>query len=186
MLSPVWLCKPMDCSLPDSFICGSFQARTLECCHFLLQGIFLSQGLNLNLLHWKADSLPLHHLGSPWNISSVLFSSVQSLSHVWLFATPWSAAHQASLSITNARSLLKLMSIELVMPSNLPLSSPSAPAFTLSQHQSLFKWVSSSHQVAKVSASTSVLSVNIQDWFCLGWTGWVSLLSKGLCLIITS
>ena len=47
-----------------------------------------------------------------------LFSSVQSLSHVWLFVTPWIAAHQASLSITNSQSLLKLMSIELVMPSN--------------------------------------------------------------------
>ena len=46
------------------------------------------------------------------------FSSVQSLSHVWLFVTPWTAACQASPSITNLRSLLKLMSIELVMPSN--------------------------------------------------------------------
>ena len=46
------------------------------------------------------------------------FSSVQSLSRVQLFATPWTAAHQASLSITNSRSLLKLMSIESVMPSN--------------------------------------------------------------------
>ena len=45
-------------------------------------------------------------------------SSIQSLGHVWLFATPWTAAHQASLSITNSWSLLKLMSIELVMPSN--------------------------------------------------------------------
>ena len=49
--------------------------------------------------------------------TSVQFSSVQSLSHVWLFETPWSAAHQASLSITSSRSLLKLMSIESVMPS---------------------------------------------------------------------
>ena len=46
------------------------------------------------------------------------FSSVQLLSHVWLFATPWTAARQVSLSITNSRSLLKLMSIESVMPSN--------------------------------------------------------------------
>ena len=46
------------------------------------------------------------------------FSSVQSLSHVWLFATPWTAAHQASLSITNSQSLLKLMSNQSVMPSN--------------------------------------------------------------------
>ena len=48
----------------------------------------------------------------------IAYYSVQSLSCVWLFATPWTAAHQASLSITNSQSLLKLMSIELMMPSN--------------------------------------------------------------------
>ena len=72
--------------------------------------------------------------------------SVQSLSRVQLFATPWTAARQASLSITNSQSLLKLMSIESVMPSNhlilycillLLLHSPSPPSFTLSQHQGL-------------------------------------------------
>ena len=47
-----------------------------------------------------------------------LFSSVQSLSRIWLYATPWTAAHQASLSITNSQSLLKLLSIKSVMPSN--------------------------------------------------------------------
>ena len=78
----------------------------------------------------------------------ITFSSVQSLSHVWLFATPWTAAYQASLSITNSQSLLKPMSIESVMPSNHLILSP--PTFNLSQHQGLFKWVSSSHQVAKV------------------------------------
>ena len=81
---------------------------------------------------------------------SVQFNSVQSLSRVPLFATPWTAARQASLSITNSQSLLKLMSIELVMPSNSswwshPLLSPSPPAFNLSLH-----CVSSLHQVAKV------------------------------------
>ena len=66
-------------------------------------------------------------------------------------ATLWTAAHQASLSVINSQSLLKLMSIELVMPSNhLPLSSPSPPAFNLAQHQGFFQWVSSLHQVAKV------------------------------------
>ena len=55
---------------------------------------------------------------SPKNRTVLLASSVQSLSHVWLFATPWTEAHQASLSITNSRSILKLMSIMLVMPSN--------------------------------------------------------------------
>ena len=77
-------------------------------------------------------------------------ASVQSLSHFCLFVTPWIAVHQASLSITNSRTLPKLMFIESVMPSNHPLSSPSPPAFNPSQHQCLFKWVSSSHQVAKI------------------------------------
>ena len=58
---------------------------------------------------------------SPWSRRAEIYrsiSSVQSLSHVWLFVTPWTAAHQVSLSITNSQSLLKLMSIELLMPSN--------------------------------------------------------------------
>ena len=121
-----------------------------------------------------------------------------------------------------------------------PLSSPSPPAFNLSQDQGLFKWVSSSHQVAKVlefhhekwchpwttwdvsgdpflrrtrdltpeqtqqgpcylsqiflsgvqtigvSASTSVLSMNTEDWFPLGWTGWISLQSKGLLRVFSN
>ena len=88
-----------------------------------------------------------------WSMKSVLYhisQSVQFLSRVPLFATPWTAADQASLSITNSRSSLKLMSIESVMPSNHLIFCPSPPAFNLSQHQGLFKWVSSSHQVAKV------------------------------------
>ena len=82
----------------------------------------------------------------------IQFSSLQSLSHVWLFATQWTAAHQASLSITNSWSLFKLMSIELMVSSKTshPLSSPSPPAFNLSQQQGLSQWVSSLHQVTKV------------------------------------
>ena len=81
------------------------------------------------------------------NHSSVQFSrSVASDS-----ATPWIAARQASLSITNSWSLLRLMSNELVMPSNcLILCRPIFPTFNLSQHQGRFKWVSSLHQAAKV------------------------------------
>ena len=81
----------------------------------------------------------------------VQFSSVQSLSRVWLFATPWIAACQASLSITNSRSSLRLTSIESVMPSShlilwrpLLLLPPILPSI------SLFQWVSSSHEVTKV------------------------------------
>ena len=83
--------------------------------------------------------------------TNMIFSSVQSLSRVRLSVTPWTAARQASLSITNSWSLLKFMSIESVMPSNhLILSSPSLPTFNLCQHQGLFQWISSLHQVAKV------------------------------------
>jgi len=69
-------------------------------CCFLLQGILPIQGWNLPflyLLHWQVDSLPLSHLGNP-SLPSVQFSSVQSLSRVQLFATPWITARQASLS----------------------------------------------------------------------------------------
>ena len=79
------------------------------------------------------------------------FSSVQSLSHVQLFATPWTTARQASLSITNSWNLPKFMSIESVMHPTISSSVvPSPPAFNLSQHQGLFKRVSSLHQVAKI------------------------------------
>ena len=69
---------------------------------------------------------------------------------------------------------------DAIQPSHL-LSSPFPPAFNLSQHQSPFKWVSSSHQGGQsigVSASESVLPMNIQDWFPVGWIGWISLQSK--------
>ena len=78
------------------------------------------------------------------------FSSVHSLSRVRLFATSWTAAHQASMSIINSRSLPKLISIETMPSNHLILCHPLLllPS-NLSQHQGLFKWVSPSHQVAK-------------------------------------
>ena len=76
---------------------------------------------------------------------------------------------------------------DAIQPSH-PLSSPSPPAFNLSQHHGLFPWASSSQQVAKGgdSASASVLPMNIQDWFPLGWTGWISLQSKGLSRVFSN
>ena len=72
---------------------------------------------------------------------------------------------------------------DAIQPSH-PLSSPSPPTFNLSQHQGLFQAVSSSNQVAKVLEfqiqHQSFQWINIQDWFLLGWTGWISLQSKGL------
>ena len=80
---------------------------------------------------------------------SVQFISVQSFSQVWRFVTPWTAAHQAYLSITNSGSLLKLRVYDAIQPSH-SLLSPTPLTFNLPQHQGLLKWVSSSHQVAKV------------------------------------
>ena len=104
-----------------------------------------------------------------------LFSSVQSLSHVWLFVTPWIAACQASLSITKSWSSLKLMSTESVMPSNhLILCHPllfRLQSFPASRSFQMSQFFVSRGQSIGVSASASVLPMHIQDWFPLGWTG---------------
>ena len=117
---------------------------------------FLWDPGQLLILHFSTLSLSYQsctmHLNSPLTGLLWGFSSVQSLSCVWLFATPWSTARQASLSITNSRSSPRLTSIESVMPaSHLILCRPLLllPA-NPSQHQSLFQWVNSSHEVAKV------------------------------------
>ena len=182
-----------------------------------------------------------------WTRERDLGTSVQSLSCVWLFATPWTVARQASLSITNSQSLLKLMSIKLVMPSNhlilccpllLPSIFPSIRVFSnesalhirwpkywsfsfsispsneysglivcradwfdllavqgtpksLLQHHNfyfiqmsqLFTW---GGQSTGVSSSASVLPMNTQGWSRLGWTGWISLQSKGLSRVFSN
>ena len=136
---------------------------------------------------WKVPphSLPIFPLtlGNPFIYFLhlwVQFSSVESLSHVRLFETPWTAARQATLSITYSRRLLKLMSIESVMASNHLILCPFPPAFNLSQHQGLFKWVSFCIRWPKYwSFNFSILPMNIQDWFPLGWTGWIYLQSEG-------
>ena len=108
------------------------------------------------------------------------FSSVSSVAQSGLTlqpqVNPWTAAQQASLSITNSQSLHKLMSIKSVMPSHhLILCNP---LFLL---PSIFPSIREQikHQMRQFLVSASVLPKNIQDWFPLGWTGWISLLSKG-------
>ena len=124
------------------------------------------------------------HLLVVWrNGCSVQFSSVTQSSLT--LCDPINTACQASLSITNSQSLPKPMSIESVMPSNhlilchplllLPSIFPSIPgSFQMSQ------FFTSGGQSIRVSASASVLQMNTQDWSPLGWTGWISLQSKGL------
>ena len=74
---------------------------------------------------------------------------------------------------------------DAIQPSH-PLSSPSPPAPNPSHHQSLFQWVNSSHELAKVSALASVLPMNTQNWSPLGLTGWISLQSKGLSRVFSN
>ena len=120
----------------------------------------------------------------------VQFSSVQSLSRVWLFETLWIAPCQASLSITNSWSSPKLMSIKSVMPSShlflcyllllLPLIPPASESFPMSQ---LFAW---GGQRTGVSALASFLPKNTQDWCPLEWTCWISLQSKRISRVFSS
>ena len=112
-------------------------------------------------------------------------SSGQMISHVRLFAylkdcsTPGLPVHHQLPEFTQTH----VHWVGDAIQSSHSLSSPSPPSFIVSHHQGLFKWVSSLHQVAKsigVSASVSVFQMNVQDWSPLGWTGWISLPSKGL------
>ena len=142
------------------------------------QVIVYSRSWRVVLLdHWQTYPI--------FSVLSFLLSSVR------FFVIPWTAAHQASLSVTDSRSLLKLMCIKLVMPYNhiilsgITFSSclqyfPASGSFPMSQ---LFSW---GGQSIGVSASASVLPMKTQDWSPLGWTGWISLQSRGLSRVFSS
>ena len=118
------------------------------------------------------------------------FSSVQSLSRVRLFATPWIAACQASLSITNSRSSLKFKSIKTVMPSrhlilccpllHLP---PIPPSIRVFSSVSLIAW---GGQNTGVSDSASFLPKNTQDWCPLERIAWITWQSNGLSRVFSN
>ena len=168
-------CNSMDCSLSGSSV----------------HGIFLAL---------KVDYLPLSHGEKPLKMlrdevimsteEEDIISSVQSLSRVRLFATPWIIARQASLSITNSQSSLRLTSIESVMSSShlilchslllLPPSLPASESFPMSQ---LFAW---GGQRTGVSALASFLPKKSQGWSPSEWTGWISLQSKGLSRVFSN
>ena len=118
------------------------------------------------------------------------FSSVQSVSHVQLLATPWIAARQASLSITNSWSSLNLMSIESVTPSShLSLCRPLLLLPSIPLTIRVFSNESTLHMRCPrigVSALASFLPKNTQDWSPLGWTGLISLQSKGFSRVFSN
>ena len=121
-----------------------------------------------------------------------LVSPVQLLSLVQLFATPWTAACQAFLSTTNSQPRVCSNSYPssrwchtTISSSVVPISSylqsfPASGSFPMSQ------FFESGGQSIGVSTSASVLPMNIQDWFPLGWTGWISLQSKGLSRVFSN
>ena len=156
----------------------------------------------LLLVHFPGrDPLQRWHYAAVFSSTIPLLSVVQSLSHVWLFATPWTSACQPSLSFTISRSLLKLMSIELVMSSNhlilccpLLLSSIFPSIRMMGNHlmSQLFASGALSIVLLKVTQSielfnsASLLLVNIQGWFLLGLTDLISFLFKGLSRVFSS
>ena len=159
--------------MPPSQMWISIMQEDVESSHILPNYLGIQQYLiKLNSLRWKP-----HH------------SSVHSLSSIWLFATPWTAAHQASLSITNSRSLLKLMSIESVMPSNhlilyhplllLPSIFPSIRVFS---DESVLrirwpKYWSFNFSISPSNKYSGLISFRMD---------WMSLLSKGLSRVFSN
>ena len=193
------LCDPMNRSTPGLPVHHQLLEFTQSHVHRVSDAIQPSQLLsstsppacNLSLFspNWAACSL--HYVcivqGSARDLGrvSVQFSSVQSISRVWLFVTPWTTAHQASLSFTISWSLLKFMSIELVMPFN---SSAVVPFFSCSQSFPAsgsfpMSWLFASGGWS-IAASASVLPMNIQGWFPLGLTYLLAV--KGLSRIYSS
>ena len=161
----------------------------MQSLHFINHKIYFSKEYNRDINCAKADeiySLKYKHQ----HRKDIVSSSVQLLSCVRLFATPWTAASQASLSITNSRSSPKLMSIESVMPSShlilchpfllLPQSLLASGSFPMSH---LFTW---GGQSIGVSALASVLLKNTQDWSPSEWIDWISLQSKGLSRVFSN
>ena len=147
-------------------------------CHFLLQRIFPTQELNPGLPHCRQTLYRLSHHESHINVMILhRMCCKESLSCVRLFATLWTAACQASLSITNSRSLLTLMSIESVMPSNHlilchPLLLPSIfPSIRVFSNESVFhirwpKYWSYSFNISPSNEYSGLISFGI-DWLDL-------------------
>ena len=117
-LSPT-LCDHMDCSLPGFSVHGILQARVIwSGLPFPSPGDLPNPGIEPGSPALEADALTYEPPGKPKAKYPFVCCCCCSLSHVLLFATPWTAACQSSLSSTISKSLVKLMSIELVMPSN--------------------------------------------------------------------
>ena len=139
----------MDCSPPGSSLQGIFQARTLE-----WVAIAFSRGSSppRNQTCTFRTGRWILYLWATREAPSAFVAVIQLLSRVRRFVTPWTTACQVSLSFTISWSLLKLMSIDSVMPFNhlILCNLLLLPSIQKTQHQGLFQWFGSSHQMAKV------------------------------------
>jgi len=171
---------PIHCPSYTGWCSPVFQA-VLSCLHTRIWCSLVSGSSSNSLASSIPETVPLdvfRQMFSPW------------IHRQFGIVTPWSAACQASLSITSSCSLLKLMSIESVVPSNhfisvIPFSScfqsfPASESFPMSQ------FFTSGGPSIGLSASTSVLPMNTQEWFPLGWIGWIALQSKGLSRVFSN
>ena len=159
----------MDYSPPGSSVHGISQSRILEL--VAISSSRVSSSLKSSVLVSGSFILPLAPPGKP-----LYKAVVQPLSHVWLFATPWTAAPQASMSFTSSWSLLQFISTELVMPSNSHPLLPPSPAFNLFQHQVFYcesalcircpKYWNFSFSVSPSSEYSGLISFRT-DWFDL-------------------
>ena len=181
-------------SLQNTAVADAVQAHPLQCS---LEGFCAEWAVVRRIISMFMEKLwplrPSHFIRFLvfLLLSSVQFSPSVTSSSLWpheLHSTPGLPVHHQfpeSIQIHVHRVS------DAIQPSH-PLLSPSPPALNLSQHQGLFKWVSSfeltasSDQSIGVSASTSVLPMNTQNWSALGWTGWISLQSKRLSRVFSN
>ena len=173
----------IDCFMSNSRTVHSEAGKVQLNLEYLFQKIrkFSKNDVNISKNLWSDwNGILLAKFSTNWISKTKIvimkhqFSSIQLCNDVWLFATPWTAACQASLSITNFQSLLKHMSIESVMPFN---------HLILCHPLLLLPSILSGGQVG---ASASVLPMNIQGWFSSGLTGLISLLSKGMSRVFSN
>ena len=132
----------------------------------------------------------INELSYQYRKVSIQFSSVQLLSHVWLFETPWTAAARPprplpTPGVYSNSCPLSQWCHPTILSSVVPFSSH-LQSFPVSGSFQMSQFFTSGGQSIGVSASTSVLPINIHDWFPLGWTGWISLQSKGLSRLFSN
>ena len=156
----------------------NFEGGTNRICSWIAYGI------------WKSSDQDKHKVLTP-KVNGATMNHPLQFSHsvVWDSVIPWTAACQAYLSITSSQSLLKLMSIRLVMPSTISFSVlpfSCLQSFPASRSFPMNQFFASAGQRIGASASASVLPMNIQDWFPLGWTALISLQSKGLSRVFSN